>query len=382
MKRVLSILLALVLAISLCACGGSGTPEMPTEPKSWTVDTKYVIGTVAEFMTTDDYQKMWSAFETTFHDETAKLIVRKPYVKAAIEFYMDDPACHLLILLLHGDFGYEGGYHDYLTLVYDMDSGIFYDPINYSNPEQDEKYRPFEEKPQTTLLHIPSEQYINLQEGDILWAEHERYQMLTAEELAVVNKALGVEEPEEGILYEPLPTKTPVEEPEVDMPVEEPEVEAPVDAPAGNPEANSIQSGEITVSEQALVDAARNFQSSKRYQEVASDPGSIRISAAFEYALSDFEKHNVHVLVVRVEGVDTDMCGFSADTFLVDISSGNIYHDGNLDLNNWGGFGTIEETFAAIFCNSVWENEMIWSDMETRTDLPQSMIDVANASLS
>ena len=380
MKILTSIILALALCVSLCACGGSGESQKPTEPESWTVDTKYVIGTVAEFMITDDYQKMVSQFLTDWHDVTQKLIVRKPYVEAAVEFYLDDPACHLLILLLHGDFGYEGGYNNYLTLVYDMDSGIFYDPFNYSNPEQDEKYRPFEEKPQTTLLHIPSEQYINLQESDILWTELERSRLLTAEELATVNKALGVEKPEKGILYEPLPTEAPteapVEESEVETPTEEPEAPAAEQAPQPAP------SGDVTVDSTFLTNAAKSFQNSKQYQEVVGDPSSIRICAAFEYALSDFQKHSVHVLIVRVEGVDTDMWGFSADTFLVDIATGNIFHNGNLDLNNWGDFTTPEQTFAAIFCSSVWENQIIWSEMETRTDLPQSMIDEANASLS
>ena len=50
----------------------------------------------------------------------------------------------------------------------------------------------------------------------------------------------------------------------------------------------------------------------------------------------------------------------------------------NLDLNNRSGFGIIED----VICSPVWENQVIWSGTDTRTDLPQSMIDAANASLS
>jgi len=202
---------------------------------------------------------------------------------------------------------------------------------------------------------------------------------LNAEELAKVNKALDVEKPTEGILYEPLPTEPPTEAP-MEEPAEEAVEDIPVDAPAV--ELPAAQSGEVTVSEQFLADAVQNFQNSKRYQEVAGDPSSIHIVAAFEYAMPDFQGYDVHVLVVRVDGVDTDMWGFSADTFLVDIRTGNIWHEGNLDVDNWGDFATLEHAFACIISTAVWEQQIIWSDMEARTDLSQSMIDAANTSLS
>ena len=384
----MSIVLALILTLSLCACGGSGEPQKATEPESWTVDTKYVIGTVAEFMTTDVYTKMVTDFETDFHDVTAKLIVRKPYVEAAIEYYLADPACHLLILLVRGDFCWNGSYTDVMKLIYDIDTGAFYDGMVGYGSEFDTRYPDISGTAIESLLFRPNEVYTSELGKEPLYTQHEVYHALTAEELATVNKALGVEKPAEGILYEPLPTEAPTEQPTeapTEAPVEDSEAEVSVedisaDAPAV--EAPAVQSGEVTVDSSFLANAARNFQSSKPYQDVAGDPSSIHIRSAFEYALSDFMGHDVHVLVVRVEGVDTDMWGFTADTFLVDIATGNIFHDGNLDLNNWDDFAAPEDAFAAIFCTSVWENQMIWSDMEIRTDLPQSMIDEANASLS
>ena len=380
MKRLISLILAFAICLGLCACGGSGEPQKATEPESWTVDTKYVIGTVAEFITTDVYNKMMADFEIAFHDVTAKLIVRKPYVEAAIEYYLADPACHLLILLVRGDFCWNGSYTDVMKLIYDMDTGAFYDGMVDIGSEAEARYPGISGTAIESLLFRPNEIYTSELGKEPLHTQYEVYHALSAEELATVNKALGVEKPAEGILYEPLPTEppteAPVEEPEVEAPVEESVVDAPV------VEAPAIQSGEMTVDSTFLTNAARIFQSSKPYQDVVGDPSSIRIHSAFEYALPDFMGHDVHALVVRVEGVDTDMWGFTADTFLVDIATGNIFHDGNLDLNNWDDFAAPEDAFAAIFCSSVWENQMIWSDMEIRTDLPQSMIDEANASLS
>lgn len=383
MKKLIALLLALSLCLSLCACGGSGEPQKATEPESWTVDTKYVIGTVAEFLTTDVYNKMVADFETDFHDETAKLIVRKPYVEAAIEYYLADPACHLLILLVRGDFCWNGSYTNVMKLIYDMDTGAFYDGMVDIGSEVDARYPGISGTAIESLLFRPNEVYTTELGKEPLYTQYEVYHALTAEELATVNKALGVEKPEEGIVYEKLPTESPTEPPTetpIEMTTEEPVEDIPADVPAV--EAPAVQSGEVSISEQFLADAVKNFQSGKRYQEIAGDPGSIHIISAFEYAMPDFQGYDVHVLVIRVDGVDTDMWGFSADTFLVDLRTGSIWHDGNLDVDNWGEFATLEHAFACIISTTVWEQQMIWGDMETRTDLPQSMIDTVNASLS
>lgn len=390
MKRLISLILVLALCLGLCACGGSGEPQKPTEPESWDVDTKYVVGTVAEFMVTEDYKKMVADFEIAFHDVTAKIIVREPYVDAAIEYYMADPACHLLILLVRGDFCWDGNYTDVMKLIYDMDTGIFYNSMVGQGAELEARYPGISGTAIESLLFRPDETFTTALGSEPLHTQFEVYHALNSEELATVNQTLGVEAPTGDILYEPLPTEPPTEAPATEPPAEAPS-DVPVEAPAEEPEASvdvpaaeapAIQSGEVTVTEQFLADSVRNFQSSKRYQEIAGDPGSIRITAAFEYALPDFMGHDVHILIVRVDGIDTDMLGFSADTFLVDIRTGNVYHDGSLDLNSWDDFSTVEDAFACIICTTVWENDIIWSEMEIRTELPQSMINAVNSSLS
>ena len=382
MKKLISLILVFAVCLGLCACG-SGEPQTLTEPKDRTVDTKYVIGTAAEFLTTDVYNKMVADFEIAFHDVTATLIVRKPYVEAAIEFYMDEPAYHLLILLVRGDFCWNGDYTDVMKLIYDMDTGAFYDSMVGHETEIEARFPGISGTAIESLLFRPNEVYTTELGKEPLYTQFEVYHALTAEELSVVNKALGVEMPAEGIIYEPLPTEPPTEAPteaSSEAPVGEFDETIPVDTPAV--EAPAVQSGEVSINEQFLADTVKNFQSGKRYQEVASDPGSIHIISAFEYVMPDFQGHDVHVLVIRVDGVDTDMWGFSADTFLVDLRTGNIWHDGNLDVDNWGEFATLEHAFACIISTTVWEQQIIWGDMETRTDLPQSMIDSANASLS
>ena len=344
----------------------------PAEPENWVIDPQYVADRVTGFMDTAGYQRMVDEFERAFRPDYGTLIVRKPYVDAAIEHYVEPDNTHLLILALRGDFGFDNR----LVLVYDLDTDLFFDRISESAPEQAAQYAAYEGNTQTMITAMPYETFVNLEDGTLLWIDTESYRMLNADELAEVNRILGVEEPSDDILCV-FPTEGELAEaPAEDVPVEETPAEMPVTDTPAKP------SGEVTVNAQAVADAARNFQSDKWYQDIASDPNSIRIGAAFEYSLEDFNGHNVHVLVVRAEGIDTDMWGFTADTFLVDIENGMLYHEGNLDMNNWGAFASIEECFSAILCTPVWEQAHIWSDMEARTELPQSMIDEANASLS
>ena len=373
MKRIICLILALSLCLSITACGSSGSPE-PTEPDSWIIDTQYVTDIMTQFMASEDYQTMVSTFETAFHDANAKVIVQKPYVDAAIEYYMDSPACHLLILLVRGNFGWDDCFGDCIKIVYDIDAGAFYDNMVGSDGNIATRFPEASGTAIESLLFRPNEIYTTELGKEPLHAQCEVYHALSAEEIAAVNTSLGVEEPREGVVYEKLPTAALAEE-SVGEPVED----IPADVPAED--GPITMGGAVTVSEQALADIARTFQSTQRYQVAAYEPSSIRIVAAFEYTMPSFEGYDVHLLVIRVDGVDTDMWGMSADTFLVDISTGDIWHEGNLDMN-WGGFTSVEECFACIISTSVWEADGIWSEDETRTALPQSMIDAANNALS
>ena len=337
----------------------------PAEPENWVIDPQYIADILTEFMSTTGYQRMVTEFETAFHSDHATLIVRKPYVDAAIEHYVESEGTHLLILAVRGDFGFDNR----LIIIYDLDTGLFFDRISESDPEQAAQYAAYEGKTQTMITAMPYDNIVNLEDGALLWTDAESYRMLNQEELAHVNQILDAEEPSDDILYESVPTQAPAEAP----------TEMPDEVPDDNP---ASLGNEGTVTAQSLADAARRFQSGKQYQEFSDDSSRIQIVAAFEYTMTNFEGHDVHVLVIRVDGVDTNMWGYSADTFLVDISTGNVWFEGNLDMNNWGDFSTPEDCFACIIGCSVWEQDGIWSEDETRTALPQSMIDGANNALS
>lgn len=330
--------------------GKDARPELDTTPEE---RQQIIVDAVKQLVDSDLYYVLYPD-------------CRRPMVEAAAEFAIVTSldTHNIIIKLADADTNLHGDTSD--RLVVDMKTGTVYSQLEFD----------WEAALTETegIAYLLADVYSHILNGEeeFFWSsgEESNYK-LTEEEIAAINQELT-----EYFNQNPIeqPTEPPTEEP-----AEESVEDIPVDAPAA--EAPAIQSGEATVNEQFLADAVKNFQNSKRYQEVASDPGSIHITAAFEYAFSDFEGYDVHVLVVRVDNVDTDMWGFSADTFLVDIATGNIWHEGNLDMD-WGDMSTTQDAYAAILSCPIWENEIVWSDMETRTALPQSMIDAANAALS
>ena len=391
MKRTISLMLAVMLCISLCACGSAGAPQIPTEPEKWTITSQYVAGKIAEFTATETYQNMVDDFVEAFTDVNAKLIVRRPYLVAAIEYYLDDPQCHLLILSLRGDFCSTDCYDTRLTLIYDMESGVFYDRLNQSIPEYAEKYAAIEGSAVAGILGRPHETFDELPGNEPLWTEHELYKFLTEEEVAAVNTALGVEEPSDEIQYEQL--ETPDAEPEnesvPDMDeIPEGEVQEP-ETGGEQPEENAVESlkavnGVLSVDNQFLINAARNIQSIKHYQEYAADLSTIQLKAAYEYRFEDFESFDVHLIMLRVDGIDTDMYGFCADVFLVDPATGEVYSEFNVDLNAEWNFQSVEDTYAPILSSSFWMDPsvIIWSDAEQITQFPQEDLTAINNALT
>lgn len=389
MKRAMAFLLAVMMVVSLCACGTSGAPQAPAEPEEWIITSQYVAGKIAEFTVTDTYQKMVDCFISDFSDVNAKLIVRRPYLNAAIEYYLNDPQCHLLIMALRGDFGTEIGYSDKLILIYDMDTGIFYDSMNQWSIEYVEQYASGDEI-QCKLLSIPYEKYTALPNNGPIWTQFELYSTLPVDGIVAVNTALGVEEPLGDIQYERMSADAETEPPA------EPETEAMVDvteyveADAQQPAEKIPQeiqaageSNEPSVSNQFVVDAIWNIQNTKHYQTYAADPSAIGLQAAYEYYLEDFEGFEVRLLMLRVGGIDTDLHGFSSDVFLVNPDTGVIYSEFDLGLDYTGNIGKIEDAYVAILCSSFWQGDdtVIWSDMEEITSIPQSDLNEINQTL-
>ena len=91
----------------------------------------------------------------------------------------------------------------------------------------------------------------------------------------------------------------------------------------------------------------------------------------------------MHLIMLRVTGIDTDLHGFSSNVFLVNPDTGVIYSEFDLGLDYTGNIGKIEDTYVAILCSSFWQGgeDVIWSEMEQLTSISQSDLDAVNNAL-
>ena len=142
------------------------------------------------------------------------------------------------------------------------------------------------------------------------------------------------------------------------------------------------ENGALSVSNQFVIDALRSIQNTKHYQTYAVDPATIGLQAAYEYYLEDFEGFEVHLIMLRVAGIDADLYGFSSNVFLVNPDTGAIYSEFELGLDYTGNIGKIEDAYVAILCSSFWNGDDtgIWSEMEQLTSISQNDLEaISNA---
>jgi hypothetical protein len=92
------------------------------------------------------------------------------------------------------------------------------------------------------------------------------------------------------------------------------------------------------------------------------------------------------VLLLACEGVDTELHGFIASMALMDLATGRVYTEQDLDVENWGDFACLEHVFAAVLLgyesNLTMGQEGIWSEAEVLTPVSAEDIAAVNAVLN
>jgi len=331
--------------------GIGARPELNTTPEEL---RRITVDTVKQLAGRELYYKLYPNCDA-------------PSVSAAIEFAEDiSLKMHCLIIEL-ADADTSGGEKG--KLVVDMKTGIVYDDDTFV--EYDETV---DNPVKAASLLAEASMWVFGGQEEFLWSNAvESNRILDESEIKTINGELAEYFSENPIA--PLPTEPPMETATEAAPDEE-------GIPAA--EEQSPETGDKkpqqNVSNQFLMDALQNIQKTEHYQMYADESSAIVLKAAYEYYLEDFEGFEVHLLMLRVDGVDTNLYGFSSNVFLVNPATGEIYSEYDLGLDFTGNIGSIQDAYVAILCSSFWmgDDTVIWSDMEQITTLSQTDVDAIN----
>ena len=133
MKRLSALLLALVMALSLCACGGkNGTNANAPSAAPIVVDGKetsvkdFLIAHLSEYIQSDAYLQREKDFEGIFGDARDFAVTRVIEISAD-NLGENSLSVHFLAAKADCDFAVDGGSYDSILLIVDYTDGNVYD---------------------------------------------------------------------------------------------------------------------------------------------------------------------------------------------------------------------------------------------------------------
>lgn len=131
MKRLSALLLALVMALSLCACGGKNDANAPSAAPI-VVDGKetsvkdFLIAHLSEYIQSDAYLQRKKDFEGIFGDARDFAVTRVIEISAD-NLGENSLSVHFLAVKADCDFAVDGGSYDNILLIVDYTDGNVYD---------------------------------------------------------------------------------------------------------------------------------------------------------------------------------------------------------------------------------------------------------------
>ena len=338
--------------------GEAARPELDTTPAE---RQQIIVDAVKQLAETELYYELYP---------TCGL----PMVDAAAEFaIVTSMDTHNIIIKL-ADANTERFGEISEKLVVDMKTGTVYTQMEFD-------WEAWTETPEgiANILADVSEHVFDGQE-EFFWSsgEESNYK-LTEDEIADINRELTDYFAENPIV--PLPT-----EPEFQPMADDAEYGNDSQQPFEETQENAqiaAESKEFSVSNEFVVDILRKIQNTEHYQTYATDSSTIGLENGYEYYLEDFEGFEVHLIMLRVSGIDTDLHGFSSNVFLVSPATGAIYSEFDLGVDYTGNIGKVEDAYAAILCSSFWQgdSDIFWTEMEQLTSISESDRDAINSSL-
>ena len=194
MKRLSALLLALVMALSLCACGGKNDANA-NEPSAApiVVDGKessakdFLIEYLSAYIQSDEYLARTAEFEKAFGQEAQPFAVTYAFELKLDGWGSENQPLHFFMVKANCDSFVDGGGYDSVTMAIDYDTGTVYDQFSV-----DESWMEKSEKDQAIYIAAEGGCFGDVNyNGEPIFVDSETHIPLSDSDIAEINQALS-----------------------------------------------------------------------------------------------------------------------------------------------------------------------------------------------
>lgn len=194
MKRLSALLLALVMALSLCACGGkNGTNANAPSAAPIVVDGKessakdFLIEYLRAYIQSDEYLARTAEFEKAFGQEAQPFAVTYAFELKMDHYGNEGISIHFFMVKANCNYCMDGGSGDSMIMAIDYDTGTVYDQFSV-----DESWMEKGNKEEAICVAVATGCFGNADyNGDPIYNDSETHIPLSDSDIAEINEALS-----------------------------------------------------------------------------------------------------------------------------------------------------------------------------------------------
>ncbi|MDD5863817.1 MAG: hypothetical protein PUD80_04165 [Firmicutes bacterium] len=191
MKKGIALLLAAVMALSLCACGGAKEATETAAPivvDGAEVSAKdFLIEHLSAYIQSDGYLARKAAFEEEFGQEAQPFAVTYAFELKLDGWGSENQPLHFFMVKANCDSFVDGGGYDSVTMAIDYDTGTVYDQFSV-----DESWMEKSEKEQAIYIAAAGGCFgVANYNGEPIFVDSETHILLSDSDIAEINQALS-----------------------------------------------------------------------------------------------------------------------------------------------------------------------------------------------
>lgn len=193
MKRLIALLLAAVLCLSLAACGGKNDTSVSSDaPANIVVDGKeisakdFLIEHLNAYIQSDEYVARKTEFENTFGQEAQPFAVTYAFELKMDNYGNEGIPIHFFMVKANCNYCMDGGSGDSMIMAIDYDTGTVYDQFSV-----DESWMEKGNKEEAICVAVATGCFGSSDyNGDPIFTDSEVHIPLSDSDIAEINRAL------------------------------------------------------------------------------------------------------------------------------------------------------------------------------------------------